>query len=80
VILDRDAATIIVDHNAAISLENDVDLGAIASNCLIDRVVDRFVDKMVEASGTGGPDVHGWSFSYRVEAFEYLDGTGVVAH
>jgi hypothetical protein len=61
-------------------MDDDVDDAAEARYGLIDRIVDDLVDEVMEARGTSGPDIHGRSLTDRIEAFENLDGTGVVAH
>ncbi len=75
----RDSAAIIADGDAVIVVDEYVDAGAKTSDRFVDGVVDYLVDEVVEAIGTRRPDVHGRSFPNRVEAFEDLDSTGVVA-
>jgi hypothetical protein len=53
-----DAAAIILDSEAAIDIDLDLDVLAIAGQRLIDTVVDQFVDQMVQALGAGVADVH----------------------
>src|SRR5438445_414875 len=45
---------------------------------LVDRVVDDFVDQVVEAACVDRADVHRWPFSDRLQAFEDLDLRSVV--
>jgi hypothetical protein len=77
--LDRDAAAVVHDGHAAVRVDRDLDLLAVARERLVDRVVDDLVDEVMEAFGTRGPDVHGGPLAHRIEAFEDLDGTRVVA-
>ncbi len=76
----RDAAAVVDDGDAAVVVDHDLDLRAVAGQGLVDRVVDDLVDQVMEAIGTGRPDVHRRPLSDRFEAFEDLDGTGVVGH
>jgi hypothetical protein len=76
----RDAATVIDDGHTSIVLDRDGDLTAMSRQRLVDRIVHHLVDEMVQAVGTGRPDIHGRAFSNWFEAFQDLDRTGVVAH
>ena len=78
--VDRDAAAVVGDGDAVVLVDGDGDLLAVAGDGLVDRVVDDFVDEMMQTIGTGGPDVHRRALADRVEAFENLDRAGVVAH
>ena len=80
VLVDGNAATIVVDRHAVVGVDDDVDLAAVAGERFVDRVVDDFVDEVMEAFGARRPDVHRRPFANRVEAFEDLDGTRVVRH
>ena len=79
VLVDRDAAAVVHDGDAVVVVDDDVDLGAVAGERLVDRVVDDLVDEVVQPIGTGRPDVHRGPLADRLEAFEDLDGTRVVA-
>ena len=59
-------------------MDGDADLGAVAGQGLVDRIVDDLVDEMVQSVGTRRPDVHRGAFSDRIETLEDLDGSGVV--
>jgi hypothetical protein len=71
--IDGDSAAIVDDGNATILVNDDGDLVAETTDGLVDGVIDDLIDEVVQAGGTGGPDIHCWSFSDRVEAFEDLD-------
>ena len=46
---------------------------------LVDRVIDDFVDHVVQAGAVVGiADVHSWAFADRVQALEHLDAIGAV--
>ena len=71
--IDRNAATVVVDPDAAIGQQRDRDARAEARHRLVDSVVDDLPDQVVEARQTGGPDVHSRPFSDRIETFQNLD-------
>src|SRR5581483_8112570 len=56
----RDASTVVVDPDAAVSLERHGDRVAVAGEGLVDGVVDDLPDQVVQAPDTGGTDVHTW--------------------
>ena len=73
--------TTVIDHGyAAILMDDDGDLLAKAAYSLVYRVIDDFIDKMVQTLGTRSPDIHCWPFSNRIKAFENLDRARVIAH
>ena len=51
--VDRDAAAVVLDLDAAVGVEIDGDLGRIACQGLVDCVVHDLVDQVVEARGGG---------------------------
>ena len=75
---DGDAAAIVGDGDRVIGIDRDDEAGAVPGDRLVDGVVDDFVDQMVEASRTGGADVHAGAFADRLKALEDLDILGVV--
>ena len=60
-------------RHAAVGEQLDEDLRAEAGERFVDRVVDHLVDEMVQAPGTGAPDVHAGALADRVEALEDRD-------
>ena len=54
----RNAAAVILDAAISIRSDGDFDMFAEAGHCLIDGIVDDFVDAVVEASFVGVADVH----------------------
>ena len=71
--IDRNAAPVVVDADAAIGQQRDGDARAEARHRLVDSVVDDLPNQVVEARQTGGSDVHSWPFSDRVETLQNLD-------
>ena len=68
-----DAASVVGDADDVARLNHDVDLGAVARERLVDRVVDNFIDQMVQAARTRGADIHTRAFSDRLESLEHLN-------
>ena len=67
--VNGDAAAIVRDGDRMVGVNDAVNLGAITGEGFIDRVVDHFVDKVVQAHLTGGTDVHGGALAYCFKAF-----------
>jgi len=72
------AAAVVLDRNAAVPMHGDEDPVARARQRLIDRVVDDFVDEVVQAAGRGAADVHARAAAHRIEPLEHLDILGGV--
>ena len=73
VLVDGNAAAVVDDRDRVVDVQRDVDLVAVAGERLVDRVVDDFVDEMVQPRRAGGADVHRRALADRLEAFEDLD-------
>ncbi len=73
VLVDGNAAAVVDDGHRIVDVQRDVDLIAVAGERLVDRVVDDFVDEMVQALRAGRADVHRRALADRLEAFEDLD-------
>ncbi len=58
VALDGDAAAVVFDRDAAVDVDRDADRGGVAGHRFVDRVVDDFVDEVMEAALGGIADVH----------------------
>ena len=72
-------AAAIVDHlDAAVGLQHDFDVRAVAGQGLVDRVVHHFIDQVVQAARSGGSDVHARALPDRFQAFKYGDVAGAV--
>ena len=76
--VDRDAAAVVLDRNAIVAQNDDIDLGAKSGQRLIDRVVDDLGDQMMQPALGGVTDVHAGAFANRLETFENLDRIGAV--
>ena len=78
VLIDRDAAAVVDHGHRAVDVNRDVDLIAVAGQRLVDRVVDDFVDEVVQPGRTGRADVHRRAACGRPPALEDLDLVGAV--
>ena len=76
--IGRDAAAVVDDGDRAVDVDRDVDLIAEAGQRLVDRVVDDFVDEMVQPGRPGRADVHRRPLADRFEPLEDLDLVGAV--
>ena len=79
VLLDRDAAAVVDDLDAALGQDPDEDGVAVAGQRLVDGVVHHLVDQVVQAALTGGADVHAGALADRLQPLEHGDRLGVVA-
>ena len=71
--VDRDAAAVVDDAQAAVGEDRDLDVVAVPGERLVDRVVDDLVDEVVQTARTGRADVHSGTLANRFESFENLD-------
>ena len=78
--VDGNAATVVLDGNAAVEVKRHQDLRAVAGQRFVDGVVDQLPDQVVEALVVGRPDVHARTPPDRFEAFEDLNLLGGVSH
>ena len=72
------AAAVVDDRDRAVDVDRDVDVLAEPGERLVDRVVDDFVDEVVQPGRPGRPDVHRRPLADGLEAFEDLDFVGAV--
>src|SRR5581483_7774273 len=77
--VDRDPAPVVDDGAAAVSVEDDADVRAVAGERLVDRVVHHLEHEVMETVGRGVPDVHRGALAHGLEALEDLDVAGGVA-
>ena len=61
-------------------MDDDADFAAKTTYCFVDGIIYDLADKVVQALGTGGPDIHRRPFSDRVKTFEDFDCACVVGH
>src|SRR5690606_30514793 len=75
---DRDTPTVVAHTDAAVFEDRHGNGIPVAILEFIDAVVDDFEDKMMQTPFIGAADVHAWTASYGVEAFEHLDMLGLI--
>ncbi len=81
VLVDRDAAAVVLDDYRAVGLDADVDFVAEAGHRLVDAVIDDLVDEVVKAAGVSGAYVHAGAAAYSLQPLQDLDiGGGVFAY
>ena len=68
-----DTAAVIDDGDAAVGVDRDDDLRAVAGQGLIDRVVDEFENEVVQAPLARIADVHARPLAHGLQTFEDLD-------
>ena len=73
VLLDGDAAAVVLDRDGVVRMDGHLDLGAVARHGLVDRVVDDLPHEMVQARGGRGSDVHAGTLAHSLETLEDLD-------
>src|ERR1041384_8702393 len=72
--VDRDAAAVVLDGGGlAVLVDDDLDLGRVLVDHLVDRVVDDLPQEVVIAVLAGAADEHTRPLADRLEAFEDLD-------
>ena len=74
--VDRDAARLVADLDAAVGVEDDVDARAVPAERLVDGVVDDLPEAVHEAAGVGRADVHARALADRFESLEHLQVVG----
>ena len=68
--VDGDAGAVVADRDRVVRMDGHVDRVRAARKGLVDRVVDRLVDEMMEPARTRRADVHARPQPDRLEAFE----------
>ena len=77
--VDRHAAAVVVDPDAAVGEQGDLDAVGVAGQRLVDGVVDDLPHQVVQAALGGRADVHAGALANRLEPLQDLDGTAGVA-
>src|SRR6185503_9986052 len=76
--VDRNAASVVADRAGAVGVQDDLDVVAEASQRLVDGVVNRLVNEVVQPVGARVADVHRRALADGLEALENLDVAGGV--
>ena len=76
--IDRDTTTVVDDRDGIVYVDRYADLVAIPSQCLVDRIVDHFVDKVMQTGRPRRADVHRRPLPDGFKALEHLNVVRVV--
>ena len=71
--IHRDAAAVIGDGNHVPFFDADLNVGAEASQGLVDGVIHNFINQVVQAGGRGGADIHARPLAHRFQTFQNLN-------
>ena len=75
---DGDAAAVVLDRHRAVVVDRDGDFRGIAGHRLVDRVVDHFIDEVVQAAGGRVGDVHARPLADVLQVAEVFQVLGAV--
>ena len=78
VIVDRDAAAVVGNDDAAVFDQGDFDFRCVAGDGFVHRVIENFGDEVVQGAFIGAADIHAGAFTNRFETFQHFDGFGGV--
>lgn len=59
-------------------MNDDIDVGTMAGEMLVDGVIENLVNTMMEAAFIGVADVHPRPLAHRLESLEFVDLGGVI--
>ena len=77
--IDGNAAAIVGHRHRAIAVKGDGDAVAIASQRLVDGIVDHLVDHVMEARPIiGVADIHPRTLAHRIQTAQHLDLIGAI--
>ena len=72
------AAAVVDDRDGVVEVNRDFDLVGVTGESFVHRIVDDFIDQMVQSHLAGGTDVHGGTLAHRLHAAQHFDGVSVV--
>ena len=72
------ATTVISDAGGAVLAQHDLNLGAVASQSLIDRIVHHLIDQVMQSPRPGGADVHPRTLTDGFETLQHLNLFGAI--
>ena len=73
IVVHRNAAAVIDHGDRVVDVDDGIDARRIAGQRLVDRVVDHFVDQVVQSHLAGRADVHRRTKANRLQTFEHFD-------
>ena len=72
-------APVVGDRDRTVGIERHRDARSVAGQCLVDGVIDDFIDHVMEPGAIVGiADIHAWAFAHGIEAAQHLDRIGAV--
>jgi hypothetical protein len=78
VLVDGDAAAVVVHPDPAVGQQRHVDGVAVTGQRLVDRVVHNLVDEVMQSAFAGRADVHSGALADGLKALEYRDRACIV--
>jgi hypothetical protein len=63
------AATVINNGNTVVDMDDDLDVFAEPCERLVNTVVNKLIDKVVQSRTSCAADIHGRTFAYCLKAF-----------
>ncbi len=76
--IDRDAAAIVADRQAAIGLQRHLDAAGMARHGFVHAVVEHFGGEVVEGAFIGAADVHAGAPADGFEPLQHFDMAGII--
>jgi hypothetical protein len=78
VLVHRDAAAVVANPDPAVGEQRHLDIGRVAGQRLVHRVVHNLVDQVVQTALAGRSDVHAGTLTDGLKPLEYLDRPRIV--
>ena len=69
----RDTAAIVRYLNDVAGFDGNFDMGAVPGQCFVNRIIDDFVDQMMQAGGAGGADIHTGALAHSLQTLQNLN-------
>ena len=73
------AAAVVPYRGAAVLVQRHDDLGGVAAHRFVNAVIHDLPQKVMQAPGAGGADVHARTHAHGVQPLQYLEFAGVIA-
>jgi len=74
----RDSAPVVVDRYAAVLVYRDENVFTVSGKCFVYRVVDYFINEMVQSALSDIADVHSGAFPDRLQPLQYCNTVRVI--
>ena len=76
--IDRNAATVVADGDRSIDVDDHFDPCAKSGEMFVDRIIENFVNQVMQSAFVRIADVHARPFPDRFETFQFVDLRRVV--